>query len=133
MGDRCRGDQPVDVAAWSKRGDAAPFHCDPVGDRQDSIGVIPPQPLEPFREARRGPGVGLASESDATHDFSQGERAQIDPLRGNRSQPSDRFTAAAAGLGNNVRIDEIQLNGVATGRFGARGEGVGEIVLPRGT
>jgi hypothetical protein len=47
--DRRRGDQSVDVAARSERSDAASFQGDPAGDRQDSIGVILPQPLEPFR------------------------------------------------------------------------------------
>ena len=49
MDDRCCGDQPVDVAARSERSDAATFQGRPVGDRQDSIGVILPQLLEPFR------------------------------------------------------------------------------------
>ena len=49
MHDCCRGDQPADVAARSERGDAAPFQRDAVGDSEDSIGVILPQLLEPFR------------------------------------------------------------------------------------
>ena len=66
MGDRCRCDQPVDVATRSERSDAAPFQGDPVGDRQDSIGVILPQPLEPLRQTRRRLRVDLALKGDVS-------------------------------------------------------------------
>jgi hypothetical protein len=134
MDDRCRGDQAVDVATRSERSDAPPFQGDPVGDRQDSIGMILPQLLEPFREASRGLRVGFASEGDATHDLTKRERAQIDALRANRSQPSQSLATAAAGLGNDIRIDEVHLNRrVAAWRFGARADGLGELVVPSGT
>ena len=57
--DRGRGDKAVDVAARSERSDAAPFQGDPVGDRQDPIGMIMAQLLKPFRQAGGGLWIGF--------------------------------------------------------------------------
>jgi hypothetical protein len=87
--------------------DAAPFERDPVGDRQNSVGVMVAQLLEPFRQTRRALRIGFASESDATHDFAQGERAQMDGIRANRSQPSHGLAERAVVVLSAVDYDAL--------------------------
>ena len=131
MNDRGRGDQAVDVAARPERCDATPFHGDPVGDRYNPIRMVMAQLLQPLGKPGGSLRIGFLSERDAAHDLAQSERAEIDRLRTDRSQPARGLPAAAAGLGDDIRVDEIQLEGsVAARRLVAVIDGGGDRVVP---
>jgi len=127
-----RCDQSIDVPALPQGRDAAPFQGDQVRDRQDSIRMIVPRALKPFFETICGPRVCFPFESDAPHNFTQGERAKIERVRRNGSQPRRPLAAASASLRHDIRVDEIHLNGeVAARRLRAGADGDREVVVPR--
>src|SRR3712207_5686394 len=48
-----RGDQPIRIAARPKRCEASPFERDPVADRKNAVGELPPERFEPYGQMTR--------------------------------------------------------------------------------